>query len=63
MNLLCDNAIDDSLAAPKRILDWFVASTMIKKRYTALYVDKNMLCFNEDSGDAGFFVMEWVFFV
>ena len=28
---------------------------MIKKLYTALYVDKNMLCFHEDSGDAGFF--------
>ena len=34
--------------------DWFVTSEMIKKLYTALYADENILYFNEDSGDAVF---------
>ena len=39
-----------TLAALKLIPDWFVKSKLIKKPYTALYPDENMLCFNEDSG-------------
>ena len=34
--------------------DWFVTSKMIKKLFTALYEDKNILYFNEDFGDAVF---------
>ena len=33
------------------ISDWFVTSKMIKKHFIALYVDENILYFNEDSGD------------
>ena len=33
---MCGEAVDDSLAALKLIPDWFVASKMIKKIYTAL---------------------------
>ena len=36
---MCDEAGDDSLAALKLIPNWFVKNKMIKKLYTALYVD------------------------
>ena len=48
---MCDKAVDDSLATLKLIPDWFVTSKMIKKLYTALYADKNILYFNDDSGN------------
>ena len=44
---MCDEAVDDSLAALKSIPDWFVTSKMIKKLFTALYADENILYFNE----------------
>ena len=43
---MCDEAVDDSLAPLKLIPYWFVTSKMIKKIYTALYTDENVLCFN-----------------
>ena len=46
---ICRESVDDSLAALKLIPDWLVASKMIKKLFTALYADENILCFNEDS--------------
>ena len=36
------------------IPDWFVTSKMIKKLIIALYADKNVLDFDEDSGDVVF---------
>ena len=36
----------------KLIPDWFVKSKMIKKYFTALYADENILYFNEGSGNA-----------
>ena len=51
---MCDKAVNDFLASLKFILDWFVTSTMTKKLYTALYADKNILYYNEDSGDTVF---------
>ena len=51
---MCDKAVDDFLAALKLIPDWFVTSKMIKKLYTALYADENILYFNKNSGDAAF---------
>ena len=47
---MCDEAVDDSLAALKLILDWFVTSKMNKKLFTALYVAENIPYLNEDSG-------------
>ena len=32
---MCDEAVDDSLAALKVIPDWFVTSKIIKELYTA----------------------------
>ena len=49
-----DEAVDDSLAALKIILTWFVTSKIIKKLYTALYADYGLLYFDEDSGDVKF---------
>ena len=46
---MCDEAIDDSLAALKPIPYWFVTSKMIKQHYTALYADDVLLSFNEDA--------------
>ena len=51
---ICDEAVDDSLAALKLIPDWFVTRKMIKKLFTALYADENILYFNEDSGNVVF---------
>ena len=53
---LCDATVNDSLAALKLIHDWFVATKILERLYTALYADENILYFNEDSGDAVFFV-------
>ena len=50
---MCDEAVDDSLAvlaALKLIPDWFVISKMIKELFTDLYIDENILYFDEDSG-------------
>ena len=51
---ICDEAVDDSLAALKLISDWSVTSKMIKKLFTDQYADKNILYINEDSGDLVF---------
>ena len=48
---MCDETIDYSLAVLKLIPNWFVTSKMTIKLFTALYTDKNILCFNEDSGE------------
>ena len=47
---MCDEAADDSLAALKLIIDWFVTSNLT----STLYVDQNILQFNEGSGDVIF---------
>ena len=51
---MCDEAADDSPASLKLIVEWFVLSKIIRKLFTALYANENILCFNEDSGDAVF---------
>ena len=48
---MCEEVVDDSLAASNLIRDWFVTSKIIKEVYTAIYADQNILCFNEDSGN------------
>ena len=51
---MCDEAVDDCLAALKLIHHWFVSVKMIKKLYTVLYADENILYFNKDSGNIVF---------
>ena len=55
---MCDEAVNDSLAALKLYRDWFATSKTIKKLFTALYADENILYFNEDSGNVVFFCNE-----
>ena len=40
---MCDEAVDDCLAAMKFIPDWFCTSKMIKKLFAALYADGNII--------------------
>ena len=54
VQIMCDEAVDDCLAALKFIPDGFVTSKMINKLLTALYSDDNILYFNKDSGDVMF---------
>ena len=58
-----DRAVDDSLATLKLIPNWFGASKMIKKIFSALYADENILHFNKDSRNVVFFVMKWAFLI
>ena len=51
---MCDEAIDDSLAALKLFQDWFVTSKMIKKLYTALYAGDGLLFLDENFGNVTF---------
>ena len=51
---MCNEAVDDFLATLKLIPDWFFTSKMIKKLFTAMYEDENILYFNKDSGNVEF---------
>ena len=51
---MCDKAVDDCLPALKFVPDWFVTSKMIKKVFTALHADENIVYFNEDSVNVTF---------
>ena len=51
---MCYAAVDDSLATFKLIPDWFLTSKLIKKFFTYLYADENILYFDEDSGKVVF---------
>ena len=51
---MCDEVVDDSISTLKVTPDWFVTSKMIKKLYSALYADENILYFNEDFGNLVF---------
>ena len=51
---MCDEVVDDCLAALKLVPDWFVTGEIIKKLFTTFYADKYILYFNEGSGDAVF---------
>ena len=53
-----DEAVDDSLAILKLILDWFVTSKTVEKMYTALHADDGLFFYVEDSGDVIFFCNE-----
>ena len=51
---MCDEAVNNSTETLKLVPDWFVASKMIKKLFTALFPDENIFYFHEGSGDAVF---------
>ena len=52
---MCDEALDDCLAALKFVPDCFVTSKVNKKNFsTALYTDDNILYFNKVSDNVVF---------
>ena len=51
---MCDETADDCLAALKLAPNWFVTSEMIQNYFTVLYVDENILYFNEECDDSVF---------
>ena len=51
---LLDKSVGDCLAALKFVPHWFVTSKMIKKVFTALHANGNILCFNKDSNNLKF---------
>ena len=48
MQKMCDEAVDDCLAALKFIPDLFVTSKMLEKFHGALLANEDTLCFYED---------------
>ena len=51
---MCDKGNHDCLSALRLVPDWFVASKKVKKLFTALYADENILQFSKDYGDITF---------
>ena len=51
---MCDKAVDNCMAALKLVAHWLVTSKMIKKIFTDLYVDENIVYFNEYFSSAVF---------
>ena len=51
---ISDKAVDDLLVALKFVPDWFFTSKMIKKLFTDLCADENILYFNENSSNVIF---------
>ena len=60
---MCDEAVDDSLAALEPIPDWFVTSKMIKKLYTSLYANDDLLFLMMILLMSHFVVMKRIFLV
>ena len=44
---MCDEAVDDCIAAIKFVLDWFVTSKMLEKFDKALLANDDILFFND----------------
>ena len=51
---MCNEPVDDCLATLKFIPEWFFTSKMIKNLFIALYTGDNIICSNENPGDAIF---------
>ena len=51
---MSDKAVDDFLVALKLVPDWCVTIKMIKKLFTDLCADENILYFNENSSNVIF---------
>ena len=57
---MCDEAFDNFLPTLNFVPDWFVKSKMIKKLFTVLYADENIVYFDEDFGNVIFSCNEMV---
>ena len=51
---MCDEDVDNFLAALKVVTDLFVTSKTIKKLFTPLYVDDNILYLDANTGNDTF---------
>ena len=60
---MCDKAVDDFLPILNFVLNLFVGSRVIKKVFTALYADENILYVDEGFGKFYLIVRKWVFLV
>ena len=60
---MCDKAVDDCLTALKFVHDWFVTSKTIKKLFTDLYTDENILYFKTIKVMPHLIIMKWVFLI
>ena len=60
---MCDEAVDDFLPILNFVLNLFVGSRVIKKVFTALYADENILYVDEGFGKFYLIVRKWVFLV
>ena len=60
---MCDEAVDDPLAALQLIPDWFVLSKTSKILFIALYADENILYFMKILVIFYFLVMKRVFLI
>ena len=58
---MCDEAVDDCLAALKFFPGWFVASKAIKKKFYALYADKIYSTLMKVLVMPYLIVMKWVY--
>ena len=55
---MCDEAVDDCLAALQFIPDWFVTSKMLKRFHDAIVTNDNLLFFDKYFSKVTFFVNE-----
>ena len=55
---ICDESVDDCLAALKFILDWFVPRKRLKKLHDSLLANDNILFFDEDFSKVTFYANE-----
>ena len=55
--------VNDFLGVSKFILEWFITSKMIKKLYTALYADDDLLFLVKILEMSHFVVMKWAMLV
>ena len=60
---MCDKAVDDCITALKFVHDWFVTSKTIKKLFTDLYTDENILYFKKIKVMPHLIIMKWVFLI
>ena len=52
---MCDKAVDGFLSVLKFVPDWYITSKMIKKFHSTLFLDDDILFFDEESVNVTFF--------
>ena len=60
---MCDKAVADCLTSFKFVPDWFVTSKMVKKLFTDLYANENIIYFKKILVMPHLIIMKWVFLI